>query len=452
MDPEDVAAAARGKAQRRSALRKAPAGKAPSRGPSEKPAPETAEKRPSKSALQGLWGEKTAEEWLVRNAGLKPLGRRVKVGRDEIDLVMEAPPAGKQPGEIVFVEVKTRTSGLFGGGIASVDRRKRHAVGRAAARWMMRNADRPMRIDVVEVYGDCGSGRVDRVVHREAAVPLEKRFDAVSLGPGKAGKMKVLHLFFQAVIAALAAAFAPGCASAPAARGGSGGLPAPDPATWMARAELPDMVNWLPPPPATNDLVFAGDAARYEWGKSLRDGPRGERARADADYSMAAVERTFSPVVGIDISETGAPELWQLLALAVANANRAGKNAKSRYMRPRPYMATGESTLVPEHEDALRGNGSYPSGHTALGWGAALVLVELFPEKQDDILRAGYEYGQSRVIAGFHWQSDVDAARLSSSAAVARLHAEPAFAAQIARAKAEIGRIRAADSAPDVVE
>lgn len=264
--------------------------------------------------------------------------------------------------------------------------------------------------------------------------------------------MTATNQIFSAALAALAVACAPGCASAPAARGNSDGPPAPDPGKWMTRADLPDMVNWLPPPPATNDLVFAGDAARYEWGKSLRDGPRGEQARADADYSMAAVERTFSPVLGIDISESGTPELWRLLALAVANANRAGKNAKSRYMRPRPYMATGESTLVPGHEDALRGNGSYPSGHTALGWGAALVLVELFPEKQDDILRAGYEYGQSRVIAGFHWQSDVDAARLSSAAAIARLHAEPAFAAQIGRAKAEIGRIHAAGSARDVVE
>lgn len=180
-DPEDAAAAARAKAGRRAARRNARAGKTVSGDPAEKGSPAKAGKRPPKSARQGLWGEKTAEAWLVRNAGLKTVGRRVKVGRDEIDLVMEAPPAGKQPGEIVFVEVKTRASGLFGGGIASVDRRKRHALGRAAARWMTLNADRPMRMDVVEVYGDCESGRVDRVVHREAAVSLEKRFDAVSL-------------------------------------------------------------------------------------------------------------------------------------------------------------------------------------------------------------------------------------------------------------------------------
>ena len=69
------------------------------------------------------------------------MGRRVKVGRDELDLVMKNPATATQPAEMVFVEVKTRSSRLFGGGFGAIDRRKRHALGRAAMRWMMRNAD-----------------------------------------------------------------------------------------------------------------------------------------------------------------------------------------------------------------------------------------------------------------------------------------------------------------------
>lgn len=138
----------------------------------------------SKSALQGEWGERKAEKWLVANAGLEPLARRVKVGRDELDLIMLAPATAGRPREIVFVEVKTRSSDLFGGGLGAVDRRKRHALCRAASRWMERNADCPMRIDVVEVYGDFESGRVDRIEHQTAAVPLEKRLDSPALGRG----------------------------------------------------------------------------------------------------------------------------------------------------------------------------------------------------------------------------------------------------------------------------
>lgn len=137
---------------------------------------------PSKTALQGEWGEKKAEEWLKRNAGLVTIGRRVKVGRDELDLVMKTKKGVSRTPEIVFVEVKTRASKLFGGGLGAIDRRKRHALGRAASRWMMHNADCPMRIDLVEVYGDFETDRVDEVRHWEAAIPLERRINALSLG------------------------------------------------------------------------------------------------------------------------------------------------------------------------------------------------------------------------------------------------------------------------------
>lgn len=131
------------------------------------------------TARQGLWGERAAEEWLVREAGLRCLGRRVKVGRDEIDLVMEERDARGR--EIVFVEVKTRSSELFGGGRAAMDRRKRHALCRAVARYMRRQPPTPFRIDLVEVYGRVDSGEAPRIEHQRAAVPMELRYSAPAL-------------------------------------------------------------------------------------------------------------------------------------------------------------------------------------------------------------------------------------------------------------------------------
>ena len=130
------------------------------------------------TARQGLWGEGEAEKWLVREAGLRCLGRRVKVGRDEIDLVMENRDARGR--EIVFVEVKTRSSELFGGGRAAMDRRKRHALCRAVARYMRRLPPTPFRIDLVEVYGRADSG-APRIEHQRAAVPMELRYAAPAL-------------------------------------------------------------------------------------------------------------------------------------------------------------------------------------------------------------------------------------------------------------------------------
>ena len=53
---------------------------------------------------------------------------------------------------------------------------------------------------------------------------------------------------------------------------------------------------------------------------------------------------------------------------------------------------------------------------------SALLLSEINPDRADTIMARGYMYGESRVIVGAHWQSDVDAGRLVASVAYAKLH------------------------------
>jgi acid phosphatase (class A) len=66
-----------------------------------------------------------------------------------------------------------------------------------------------------------------------------------------------------------------------------------------------------------------------------------------------------------------------------------------------------------------------------------LVLAEINPANQVAILKRGYEMGESRIICGFHYRSDVDAGRIVGAAVVARLHANDAFMEQLAKAKKE---------------
>ena len=51
-------------------------------------------------------------------------------------------------------------------------------------------------------------------------------------------------------------------------------------------------------------------------------------------------------------------------------------------------------------------------------------------------------YGDSRLIVGAHWQSDVNAARLAAAAAYARLHTSERFLEQMRLARQEF-RIKA---------
>ena len=79
----------------------------------------------------------------------------------------------------------------------------------------------------------------------------------------------------------------------------------------------------------------------------------------------------------------------------------------------------------------------------------ALILAEINPQNREAIFKRGYEIGQSRVICGFHWQSDVDAGRMAAAATVAVLHGNEGFLKAMEKAKAEFAgkKSRAQDTA-----
>ena len=55
----------------------------------------------------------------------------------------------------------------------------------------------------------------------------------------------------------------------------------------------------------------------------------------------------------------------------------------------------------------------------------------------EGLLARGYEFGQSRVIAGYHWQSDVDAGRLAGNVLYQLIRNHERFIEQLAKARAE---------------
>ena len=67
-----------------------------------------------------------------------------------------------------------------------------------------------------------------------------------------------------------------------------------------------------------------------------------------------------------------------------------------------------------------------------------MTRMAVFREEASERMKIGYEIGQSRVIVGFHYQSDVDAARLAASATFARLCAEKSFFEAIEKARKEV--------------
>lgn len=214
---------------------------------------------------------------------------------------------------------------------------------------------------------------------------------------------------------------------------------------YLEESEVANSFQLLPPPPEAGSILFLYDKSRYDWGKLQRDTPRGEQAVQDARLDGDGVPYAFSEAFGMEISKEKTPEIYKLVINMREDAgDLATRHAKNYYMRVRPFSFFKEMTCNPEQQKELSTNGSYPSGHTSIGWATALVLSEINPARQNEILKRGFEMGQSRVICGYHYQSDVDAARIVASAVVARLHANEAFTNQLNKAKKEFNKLKQA--------
>ena len=207
--------------------------------------------------------------------------------------------------------------------------------------------------------------------------------------------------------------------------------------------QLPNSLALLPPPPAAGSAQAAADMETYKSTRALRNTPRWTLATQDANLKFPAAASAFSCALGIPVSQEGTPNLNMLLRRTLLDAGLATYAAKDKYNRQRPFVVTGEETCTPAEQPMLSKDGSYPSGHSSIGWAWALVLVQAAPQNMDALLQRGYAFGQSRVICGVHWQSDVDAGRLIGAATVARLQSDETFKAQVALARDEIAQAQA---------
>ena len=209
---------------------------------------------------------------------------------------------------------------------------------------------------------------------------------------------------------------------------------------YFTKAELPDMTKILPPFPEFESARFVSDQSQHLWGKLMRqDEARAAQAQRDAVYSMQTVIDEMGPLFGLEITKEDTPEIYTILQDVCASCDSIYSGAKAAFNRQRPYAYYNEGTLIPEKEEKHRNEGSYPSGHTVFFWTSALLLADINQsnEAMEALLARGYEFGQSRVIAGYHWQSDVDAGRMAGSVLYQLIRSHERFIGQLANARAE---------------
>ena len=215
------------------------------------------------------------------------------------------------------------------------------------------------------------------------------------------------------------------------------------PAGYLDRSAIPDSQALVPAPPATGSAGLAQDHAVMQAALALRGTPRFEQARLDADLDFPFAAGTFSCALGASIDAQSTPATYRLLRRTLIDGAFSTRAAKELHQRTRPFVENGKPTCTPEDEAELRGNGSYPSGHTAIGWLWALVLAQAVPERTDALLARGRSYGESRLVCNVHWQSDILQGRFMGSGTFARLQSDPVYQADMAAAKVELAAARA---------
>jgi len=254
-----------------------------------------------------------------------------------------------------------------------------------------------------------------------------------------------MHLFVLLAIAITA-----GCASTKQ-QSGPMAVPEIHPgilAGYLDPETLPNSLALIPPPPAAGSAALAHDEAVSRRSLVLRGTPRWDLAANDAELMFPEAAGTFSCALDIAITEKDTPHLYMLLRRTLADAGLSTYTAKNNYQRQRPFMVNQAPICTPDEEALLRKDGSYPSGHTAIGWAWALILTEIAPDRADAILARGRAFGESRIVCNVHWHSDVLEGRFMGAAAVARLHADPAFQADLESAKTEYANAQAKGDAP----
>ena len=185
---------------------------------------------------------------------------------------------------------------------------------------------------------------------------------------------------------------------------------------YIELANMPDLGACMPAHPAFDSPEFANDIVRYCWGKQQReDAARVEEAIADAEWDdLEKVYANWKEAFGLTVSKEATPKIYALLNKTLRTTDPARRAVKAKYSRQRPFERFND-TMPSHEEDELRGEGSYPSGHTLRGWTITLILAQIAPTRAAEIYKRGMDYGYSRVIVGAHWQSDVDNSRMAAS-------------------------------------
>ena len=208
--------------------------------------------------------------------------------------------------------------------------------------------------------------------------------------------------------------------------------------------KAPAAEDFLPPPPAPDSTEGRAELQIFHDTRALAGSARWKMAAQDAAFHMWP---TFACALNAKLTPDKVPLTARLIRRTTADVGPIIGREKNFYNRPRPFTVAKGKTCVSTYN--LAPNGSYPSGHSTGGWTWTLVLAELVPSRAGQIIGRGRAFGESRVVCGVHFPSDVVAGETIATAVMSALQSNPDFIADRKAARAELDAAIAAAPKPD---
>lgn len=214
----------------------------------------------------------------------------------------------------------------------------------------------------------------------------------------------------------------------------TGGSPQTPIGGYLGPALLPQVLNFIPPPPKPSSWQAKADLDLFRRTRRLQGGPRWRLAQKDVTDSPLD---TFACALGVQFKPGDAPALDRLLDRLGKDRGQWVDAGKFHYATLRPYLMV-DGPICEAKTEHLKGNPDYPSGHAAAGWSVALVLAELAPARAGQVLTRGRVFTESRIVCGSHTKSAVDAGAMLASALIAAEHGSDDFQADLSAARQQL--------------
>jgi hypothetical protein len=206
----------------------------------------------------------------------------------------------------------------------------------------------------------------------------------------------------------------------------------------MGYYHAPKGQYFFPYPPTNNISATSGlmkrDEDAFKLGKTLRSTSRGTTASQDIDTGLSYYLNILQAATGKNNSSGNA---YTLMYDTHWNGNRTVNNIKNTdgFWRSRPAWENNDTSVDSNtytlnfgtangKSGSISNTTSYPSGHTGYFWNTAYCFMAIGGLSNSAIVnlfKRAYQYSESRVIVGAHWQMCVEMGRIAAACSFATL-------------------------------